>query len=669
VLQEAKDPNVPLLERVKFLAIYSNNLDEFFRVRVAGNRQLIRLTEKTKKELDYNPEEIQKSIIEIVNSQQVEFSRIFFDNTIPELNKIGIKLLMPGELNDEQEEFIKNYFYNYMLPFVQPVLLVKNKIKPFLNNGSLYLAIHLKDKNRKKPRSEYAIVKIPSDHLPRFTILPSKNSDKNIVILDDIVRMRIQHFFPGYDIKESFSIKLTRDAGLYIEDEFTGDLLEKIKNGLQKRYVGTASRLVYDRKMPKRMLKFFTDTLEISEFDLFKEGRYHNNFDFFSFPGFKKEHLKNLKLTPLTYPDLEEADDIFEAIKQRDHLLHMPYHSYESVIRFFEDAARDPKVTHIKIVQYRVAKKSRIMDALIRAAKAGKNVSVFVEVKARFDEEANLRWGEKLEKQGINVHYSFPGLKVHSKIALVRRREGRYVKLYAYMGTGNFHEGTVKIYSDLGLFTYDKRLTDEVIQVFSILENIKIPKKSFNHLLVGQFNLRPKLEELVQYEMEEARKGNKAEIFLKMNSLQDPKMIKLLYDANKAGVNIRMIIRGICCLVPGIKGISNQIKTISIVDRYLEHSRVFYFHHGGDELMYLSSVDWMRSKLSERIETVFPIYDKDIHNEIMDFLDIQWNDNTKARHIHIKKNNLYKRDSQVMAYQAQIETYHYYKRKIDTLAK
>ncbi|MEZ4992189.1 MAG: polyphosphate kinase 1 [Saprospiraceae bacterium] len=365
----------------------------------------------------------------------------------------------------------------------------------------------------------------------------------------------------------------------------------------------------------------------------------------------------------MPYEPLEEIGDFYKQIKQKDHLIYVPFHSYESVIRFFEEAAKDPKVTHIKIVQYRVARKSRIMEALINAVKSGKQVSVFIEVKARFDEEANLRWGEKLSKAGVSVHYSFPGVKVHSKLALVRRLEKNGPRMYSYLSTGNFHEDTAKIYSDFGLFTADERLVLEVARVFSFLETEQMPAQDFEHLLVGQFNLRNDLEDLIDYEIEQAKAGEKAEIILKMNSLQDEPMIEKLYEASQAGVQIRLIIRGICCLVPGRKE-SENIHAISIVDRFLEHSRVFIFHHSGEELTYLSSADWMTRNLSYRVETAFPIYDPDLKKEIREYINIQLMDNVKARILDEDLSNTYYRNGS-LAIRSQRETYYYIKREME----
>lgn len=669
VLQEAKDPTVPLFERIKFLAIYSSNLDEFFRVRMANHRNLLRVGKKTKKELEYSPKQIVRDIQEVVTVQQEEISNIFENQIIPELKKHNIFLKRRLDLNEEQREFVEDYFKDHMLPFVQPVLLVKDKIRPFLNNAALYLTVLLQPKDKPEANHEYAIVKIPSDHLPRFIRLPSPNNRYDLIILDDIVRHSVSWMFPGYDILDTYSIKLTRDAELYIDDEFAGDLVQKIRESLSKRHVGPASRFVYDREMPVELLESLKDVFALEKYDTLEEGRYHNNFDFFKFPDFGLTQLKDAVLPPLPYAELEESKRFYRTIKDRDHLLHYPYHSYESVVRFFEESAKDPDVTHIKIVQYRVAKRSRIMQALMNAVKSGKQVSVFIEVKARFDEEANLVWGERLEKAGVKVHYSFPGVKVHSKLALVRRVEANRERMYAYLSTGNFHEDTAKLYTDLGLFTADRRIVSEVARVFSYLETVKQPQQHFQHLLVGQFNLREKLEALMDFEVKKAKAGKTAKIILKMNSLQDPEMIQRLYQASQAGVVIKLIVRGICCLVPGVKGLSENIEAISIVDRFLEHSRVFIFYHGGREKIYLSSADWMTRNLSYRIETAFPILDSKLRREIKDYINIQLSDNVKSRLLDPALLNEYYKNGSDMAIRSQVETYYYVKRQLDNATK
>lgn len=663
VLQEAKDTSVPLLERLRFLAIYSSNLGEFFRIRVAHHRNIMQLGKKTKSELEYNPALLLKELYKVVNKQLDEFNLIFDEEIVPGLAAENIHLRSHRELTKEQDAFLENYFKEYLLPFVQPVLLVGNKIKPFLNNSELYLAIILRAKDDPGQADQYGIVKVPSDHLNRFVFLPSQEGMHEVTLLDEVVRYALKWLFPGYHIIHSYSIKITRDAELYIEDEYSGDLLEKIKRGLVKRNIGPASRLVYDQAMPKAMLHYFLQLLEIHKTDLTPEGRYHNNFDFFNFPDFGKTHLRNPPLRPVPYPPIQSAPDIFEALSKNEHLLYFPYQDYESVIKFFEEASKDPYVTHIRITQYRVAKNSRVMDALISAASSGKSVFVFIEVKARFDEAANLVWGEKMQKAGIKVRYSFPGLKVHAKAAVITRRMENETRNYLYLSTGNFHEGTARVYCDYGLFTTDSRLVSETLRLFGFLESVRLPTASFRHLLVGQFNMNEDLKELILFEKNEALAGRKSEIILKMNNLQDPEIIRLLYEAGQAGTKIKLIIRGICCLIPGKKKLSENIDGISIVDRFLEHARVYYFYHQGHKKIYLSSADWMTRNLHFRIETAFPIYSEVLKNEILKILHLQLSDNAKARSLSHKKVNHYVQLPIAKTIRSQISTYRYYKKK------
>jgi polyphosphate kinase len=663
VLQEAKDiKSNPLFERLKFLAIYSGNLAEFFKVRIAHHQNLYKLRKKIRKELQIESGKVLTQLLKIINEQQIEFSSIFDDQIVPELRSNGIYLKKRQQLSALQIRFVEDYFRDHLLPYVQPMLLQEKKILPFLNNAALYLAIELSDKvSRKK---EYALVQIPSNKISRFVILPDSNTGiHELIFLDDIVRHNIKYIFPGFNIVQSYSIKLTRDADLYIDDEYSGDLITKIKESLNKRNVGPPSMLVYDREMPSHFLKYLMDVFHLENMDIMPEGRYHNNSDFFKFPDFGKDHLKLQPLTPLKFGFLEGEDSIFGKLKKRDYLLNYPYVSYESVIRFFEDAAIDEQVTHIKLIQYRVASESRIMEALKVAVRNGKNVTAFIELKARFDEEANLKWGNELEKSGVNVIYSFPGIKVHAKMALIfRKNEGGYEK-YAYFSTGNFHEATAKIYSDFGLFTCDKYLINEAQRVFQFLETRTIPRTVFRHLLVGQFNMRQKFIELVMKEIDNAKAGKNAYIILKMNSIQEPEIINLLYEASQAGVEIKMIIRGICSLVSGVKGISENISTISILDRYLEHSRVFIFCNNGREKVYFSSADWMERNLYRRIEIAFPIRDPELKKIVRDIIELQWNDNVKARNLDHKKYNQYIKDGDLLV-QSQKETYLYFKRRL-----
>lgn len=658
VLQEAKDKDLPLFERIKFLAIYSSNLDEFFRVRVAHHQNIVKAGKKAKKKIEYDSKTILREIKRMVNKQLEEFSFIFENEIVPELKKNNINILRRTELNKEQKDFVESYFQNYLLPYCQPVLLVKDKIRPFLVSGSIYLALRLRSKIRQSTLEEFALLKIPSDYIPRFVILPTSEVGKHdLIILDDLVRQSAAWLFPGYEIVDAYSIKLTRDAELYIDDEFSGNLVQKVKSSLDKRNVGPPSRFIYDRYMPEKLLDFLTDMFKLDKSSLLPEGRYHNNSDFFKFPDFDLEYLKNPSMPPMRYEALERANNIFEVIAEKDQFLYYPYQSYKSVIKFFEQAAHDEQVTHIKIVQYRVAKKSKIMNALIDAVKAGKKVTAFIEVKARFDEEANLNWGEVLSAAGVEVHYSMPGIKVHSKIALVERVEKGILHEYCYLSTGNFHEDTAKVYSDFGLFTANKNITNEVAKVFEVLETKKIGKHDFEHLLVGKFNLRSRFVELIEREIHNAKKGKKAAIFLKMNSIEDQEMIDKLYEASRAGVQIQMVIRGICCLSAGVKKQSENIKVVSIVDRFLEHARVFIFHNDGKEETFLSSADFMNRNLSHRVEVAFPILDEDIQADIKAYCEIQWQDNVKARVLDASLSNKRSIGNKEVAIRSQFETY------------
>ena len=665
VLQEAKDDRVPLYERIKFLAIYSSNLDEFFRVRVAGLRSLIKISKSTQKELEFNPQQILKKISKEINRQQIEYGKIFRERLIPELKNNKICLIDESKTTAKQKDFISKYFNERIIPQIQPILLVKNKILPFLRNRRLYLAVILKPKQSKNEKSvsnstrnRYAIIEIPSNHLPRFVGLPSEDENTYVMFLDDIIRYHLSSIFLGYEIIGAYSIKLTRDAELYIDDEFSGNLLEKIEKSLLKRNIGAPSRFLYDETMPKNFLKLLKETFEIQNDDLVPGAKYHNFSDFFGFPSPAGNNLFNEPLPTLRHTQLDKYRFLFDALDKRDYLVHFPYQTYDYVLQFLDQAADDPSVTAIYITQYRVAKGSEVISSLVKAARRGKKVMVFVELKARFDEESNILWAEEMKSQGINVLYSFPGLKVHSKVALVKRTNGKHDKYYCYMATGNFNEKTAQLYSDTGLFTSDTRLTKEVKMVFNHLRDTKI-KPKFKHILVAQFNMRKEFVKLIDNEIELAKKGKNSKIILKMNSLEDKKMISKLYEASNAGVKIDLIIRGICCLIPGAVGLSKNIKVISIVDRYLEHSRIFIFNNNGHPKIYAGSADWMRRNLSKRIEVIFPIYDKNLKKEILDIIKIQLDDNVKARIIDRYDKNNYKKNRIIRLNQSQVDTHKY----------
>jgi polyphosphate kinase len=522
----------------------------------------------------------------------------------------------------------------------------------------------MKQTNRSgRSKSTYVLIEIPSDKLPRFIELPASPKKHYYIFLDDIIRLSLPQLFPGFEIVNCYSVKLTRDAELYIDDEFTGNLLSKIQKGIKKRSTGVPSRFLYDLSMPKTFLKYLSETLGLTNEDIVAGGRYHNFNDLFTFPNPGKTELENPKQIQLQIGDFENCADLFNVIKQKDIGLHFPYHSYSYVVSFLSQAADDPDVQSIKITQYRVAKDSAIVNTLIRAAKKGKEVIAFVELKARFDEEQNIHWAEQMEKHGVKVFYSFPGLKVHAKTALISRKENGELIHYCYLSTGNFNEKTAKIYSDFGMFTSDMRLTSEVEKVFQFLSG-KTIKYKFKHLLVAQFNMRKKLTKLIQNEIDTVKNGGIGKIILKLNSIEDKKMINKLYEASNAGLKIYLIVRGICCLTPGITGLSENIKVVSIIDKYLEHARFFIFHNEGNQLIYAASADWMKRNLSRRVEVGFPVYQQNIKDEINKMIEIQLKDNSKARVLNSLGENSYFKSESQESIRSQIDFYYYLQNKL-----
>jgi polyphosphate kinase len=666
VLQEAKDKSVPLHEKIKFMAIFSSNLDEFFRVRVAALRYLLTLKKKSREKLNIDPASLLKEIQKRVDKQQRELGDIFRNNIIPELKENNIVLTDENSLNKKQTSFASDYFRYEVLPFLRPCILIRNKVTIFLQNKVLYLAVRLHSKREKSDqslkarRSTYAVVEIPTINLPRFIELPSSNNQHSLIFLDDIIRLHLDELFPGFIVRDVYEIKLTRDAEIYIDDEFIGDLLEKIKKGIARRKTGKPSRFLYDERMSKDFLHFLRESLMLQKEDLVPGGKYHNFSDFISFPRIGPISLQDKKLPALQISALESTKNYWSALLERDHILYFPYHKYDYVIKFLKNAADDPLVSDINITLYRSAADSLIIQNLISAANNGKTVTVFVEIKARFDEESNILWVQKLEDVGIKVLYSVPGLKVHSKICLVKRKEGKTYKKYAYLATGNFNEKTAKLYSDFGLFTTNSRITGEVDQVFQYL---KTKKKGyiFKYLLVAPFVMRTKFYELIDNEIANAKNGEAAFIDLKMNSLEDKNIIEKLYQASQAGVKIRIVVRGICCLIPGIINMSENIEIRTIIDRFLEHTRIFIFHNNGREKFYLASADWMRRNLSRRIEVAFPLYDVSAKKTIRSIFEIQWNENQKAREIDRFQKNDYVKTESKSKVRSQIASYEFLK--------
>ncbi len=668
VLQEARDARNPLYERIKFLAIYSSNLDEFFRVRVASLRSLLNLKKAEHKDFEIDPRQLLKKIHKIVEAQQEAFGKIFQSQVVPELRRHNIFLVNETELTSGQAENVRRYFIEKVLPLLKPIFPDKSPNDPFINNRSLYFAIELAPRDEmitadNKEDSEYAILEIPSSDLPRFFALKKEGKNTYVMFLDDVVRLSLPEYFVRNEVRGVFSFKMTRDAELHIEDEFQGDLLSKIKEGLSIRKKGIPSRFLYDPHMPEAMLKYLSKYFKLGEDDLIPGGKYHNFSDLMSFPNPGIPSLENKLQPPLAHRDLKDARSIFPVIAQKDIMLFYPYQTYDYVLQFINQAAKDQAVVAIKITLYRVADNSQVVEALKNAAKNGKEVTAFVEIKARFDEEQNLYWAGELERSGVKVLYSFPGLKVHCKLCIVTRMERGEKKRYCYLGSGNFNEKTATLYSDVGLFTTDPRITKEVKEVFQILGR-KERSADFEHLLVAPFSMRKSFEKRIDKEIKFAKDGKRAEIIIKLNSLEDLDMIERLYEASIAGVKIRIIVRGLCCIIPGVPGMSMNIRAVSIIDRYLEHARVFIFHNGGEEKYYVASADWMTRNLSHRVEVGFPVYDESIRKELRQFIDMQLGDNTKARIIAKGKLNKYKRPSGgAEKIEAQIDFYKYLRTK------
>ncbi|MFZ5941554.1 MAG: polyphosphate kinase 1 [Bacteroidota bacterium] len=670
VLQEAMDSSLPIYERIKFLAIYSNNLEEFYQVRMSYYRELekqqINLPDQVR---NFNPAEVIRKINKMVSAQQIVFHKVFEEQIIPELERNNIFLLdYNAVITKDQEEYIRQVFYGDILTSIQPVLLVKKKVRPFLKTGHIYLTLELVSKEgirgrlRSSLRERYALVKIPTDHgISRFIELPEDNGRYYIMFLEDVVMRHVDAIFPGYTVKDWYSIKLTRDADLEYDDYEGEDLIDAIEQLRSQRSLGKANRFQYDRRMPLNLLHYLIDTFHLSRDILVKGGSTHNFRDFFKFPNPLAPDLEIEKLPPLPIPDLDaEKTPIAALINKRDYMINLPYQSFEYFLRFLKEASRDPDVTEIKATQYRVADQSSVINTLIEAAENGKKVTVFVELKARFDEVANLQYASEMMKAGIKIIYSIPKLKVHAKLALIIRSKESKLKTQVYLGTGNFNEKTARIYADHGLFTSDKALVKEIKHLFRHLEDQE-HTYDFEHILIPGFNLLEEFNTMIEKEISHARAGKKGYILLKMNGLQDPYMVDLLYKASEAGVKIDLIIRGVCILKP-YQPYSKNIRVIRIIDRFLEHARVFVFHNGGDTRVFLGSADWMKRNLYRRIECVYPIYNEEIKQELLDILDIQLRDNVKACEIDENMYNIRIVNDKPLV-RSQMATYEYLKKK------
>ncbi|MEL6631343.1 MAG: polyphosphate kinase 1 [Bacteroidota bacterium] len=658
VLLEASDDSLPIYERLKFLAIYSSNMGEFYRVRVASIQRLLQLSKKIspdeKEKLKAN-EALLEAIHKEVFRQQETFGSIFHQQVLPKLAEHKIVLLLDTPSYIAHQEFVRNFFDEEITPYLHPELLRKNKILHFLRDTTLYLAVKLRNRPRnyeqllpaeklilaEKKRVRYALIQIPTHYFPRFIELPSIDGVRYYAFLDDVIRYNLERVFHGYDVLSSHSVKLNRNADLMIEDEDNGNLVKKVANSLKKRRVGLPSRFLYDQEMPSVMLKYLRDTFELKKRELVPGGRYHSFFDFFGFPNPHAPELEREPTPPLPVTEFGLYANIFAALQVKSWLLHFPYHSYDHVISFLNQAAVDAQVKEIYATQYRVASHSQVVSALIRAAQNGKKVTVFVEIKARFDEASNLKSAQEMEEAGVKTIYSIPGLKVHAKVAMVLRQEADGTeKGYAFLSTGNFNEKTARIYTDQGYLTSRSEIIRELKELFAHLVDRTYIPKAFQTLLVAQFGMRERFAEMLRFEMQEAQAGRPSGIFIKLNNLEDRKMIDLLYEASQAGVEVRLVVRGICCLRPGVPGLSENITVRRIVDQFLEHSRIFIFHNAGNETYYLGSADWMRRNLNRRIEVAFPIVEPNLQAELKELMNIQWADNVKAVRLNENLENI-----------------------------
>ena len=644
VLQEAADPTTPLIERLKFLGIFSNNRDEFYRVRVATVKRLAKLGKKAVAIYDEDPKELLTRLQRKVIEQQIRFENIY-QEILKELAVNDVFIINEKQLTPSQGAFVKEYFREEIISTLFPVMIDDTKPFPFLKDKASYLYLKLESIVNKQ-KNKFAIIEIPSKIISRFVVLPKQGNKHFIMLLDDAIRYNTDQIFDvfGFRTVESYNIKLTRDAELDMDNDVSKSMIEKISKSVKARKQGLPVRFVYDAAMPNDMLRYIMKKLGMAKKDnAIPGGRYHNFKDFIGFPklgekGLTYNHPHQLQHKYLINNPLSTL----RAIKNHDILLHYPYHTYNHIITLLREASIDPVVESIKITLYRVADSSKIANALINAVKNGKKVTVIVELQARFDEENNIYWANKLQEEGAKVIYGVPGLKVHSKLFLITTREaGKEVK-YAHIGTGNFNESTARIYTDFSLLTCNKLIAEDLSKVFDFYEN-NFKVHNFKTLVVAPFFMRKEFTDLIQKEIHNAKSKKPAAITLKMNSLVDKEMIEKLYEASKAGVQVTLIIRGACSLVTDYEGWSDNIKAYSIVDKYLEHTRVFIFHNNGNEKIFISSADWMSRNLDSRSEVAVPIFDEEIRNQLKDIIRIQLSGNTKVRIIDKKQENYYKK--------------------------
>ena len=662
VLQEAADDTVPLKERLKFLGIFSNNLDEFFRVRVGALKKMIELGTKARMHLETDPQNILDEIQEKVMLQQKEFERIWKE-LVREMKKQHIHFVSEKKLSAVHQKFVFEYFNEEVRSYIVPLMIESLEEFPVLNDKSIYLACRLSMQDRSIPQ-RFALVSVPARHLPRFLILPSKNEEKYIILLEDVIRFCLPNIFSffGYDRFSSHIIKVTRDAEIDIDNDISESFIQKIEKGLKNRKKGKPVRFVYDKEIDPGLLAYLVKRLGLTHKEnLIPGGRIHNYKDFINFPESLPER-KNARKKPFTHPLLKTAASVTAIILQRDIMLHFPYHSYDSVIDLLREAAIDPEVVSIKITAYRLASRSKIINALTNAVRNGKHVTVMLELRARFDEEANLEWKEELEDAGVKVLIGIPNLKVHAKICLIKKRVKNSTTHYGFVSTGNLNEKTADVYGDHCLLTSDRHIMADINRVFNYLEKpeSKIDVlKSCKTLAVSPVDMRRQLYMLINKEIKSAKNKKRACITLKVNSLSDRLLIEKLNEAAKAGVEIKMIIRGICCMLTENKHFKKSVQAISIIDEYLEHARVTIFENNGNPKVFISSADWMLRNIDHRIEVTCPVLEKNLKQELIDIINIQLHDNIKARILDNELDNQYVNPRNTKKIRSQIEIFNY----------
>jgi len=669
VLQEAADDTVPLIERIKFLGIFSNNLDEFFRVRIATLKRMIEVGGKLNMHLEASPGKILTEIQGILIQQQKEFD-ITWNIILKELRKEKIFLVNDIQLNKAQQKFVTDYFDNEVRGNIVPLMIESIQAFPTLSDKSIYLACTLSKKD-KSIADKFALVSVPARRLPRFIILPAVRNEKHIILLEDIIRFCLPQIFSffGYDDFSAHIIKVTRDAEIDIDSDVSTSLIQKIEKGITNRKKGKPVRLVYDREIDGALLAYLVKRLGLSQKDnLIPGGRIHNFKDFMGFPESVFEK-KSSRKKPFVHPALKDVTSVTDVILKKDVLLNLPYHSFDSVVDLVREAAIDPDVVSIKMTCYRLASRSKIINALTNAVRNGKHVTAVLELRARFDEEANIEWKKELEEAGVEVLLGVPDMKVHSKLCLIKKKIKNRIVHYGFVSTGNINEKTAKLYSDHSLLTSNKNIMEDVHRIFHYLENPKTRLHVLNEcktLFVSPVSMRNSISILIDKEIKAAKEGKPACITVKLNSISDELLIDKLYEAAKAGVEIKMVIRGIICMMTENKKFKKTVQAISIIDEYLEHARVMIFHNNGKERIYISSADWMVRNLDHRIEAACPIYGKEIQQEIKDILQIQLSDNVKARILDNNLTNQYINPRNKKKIRSQVEIYNYLFRKLST---